>query len=197
MHSGNDMTFEEYKMGVIRHEIGHWLMAEHLNFNRGGITIKIIDTHSTRAHSGSATIYPMHSLTSHESIIKYLEDRISILFSGVIAQLLFEVDQSSKRSEELLDEYGADDNGKIEELTHIVRGITRAGTMSVENELDHKKEIREKCWKVAAIHIEKSKTILEKMSSSVAKKTVRANIKYEISFDQLNEFFTCARNNNA
>lgn len=191
------MTFDEYKMVVIRHEIGHWLMAEHLNFNRGGITIKITNNYHIYTHNGSATIYPMHNLTSHELIIKYLEDRISILFSGIIAQLLFETDQSSKRSQELLDEYGADDSGKIEELTHIVRGITRAGTMSVENELDHKREIREKCWKTAATYIEKSKDILDKMSLRVAENIIKTNIKYELSFDQLNEFFTYARNKNA
>lgn len=188
------MTFEEYRMNVIRHELGHWLMAGHLKFKRGGIRIKILSNGIVYGHEGCVTVYPMHDLTSSNSIQKYAEDRISILLAGVAAQLLFENVVSAIRCKKLLDEYGADDNGKIEELTNIVRGIVKAGSMSMENEIDHKKEIRTRCWVVAAEYLEKTKPILVHMSSCVADQITRANEEYSFEHDQLCRWFAEASN---
>jgi len=172
--------------------LGHWLMAGHLRFKRGGIRIKILCNRSGFGHEGSATIYPMHDLTSSASIMKYAENRISTLFAGIAAQMLFGNDGSSAKSEKLLDEYGADDKGKIEELIHIVRGIVKAGSMSMENEIEHKNEVRSRCWKTAVQYLEKSKPILAHMSSCVASQVTQANEEYAFEHDQLCRWFADA-----
>ncbi|HGS4461940.1 TPA: hypothetical protein ACMDOB_001815 [Vibrio metschnikovii] len=48
---------EKYKENLIRHEIGHWLVAQKLGFSTGDIMIKImVDTSGSHYHQGSSHI---------------------------------------------------------------------------------------------------------------------------------------------
>lgn len=183
-------------MDVIRHEVGHWLMAGYLQFKRGGVRIKILSNSMGFGHEGSAKIYPMHDLTSLASIVTYVKNRISILYAGVAAQMIFGDNGSSARSEKLLDEYGADDNSKIEELINIVRGIVEAGSMSMENEIDHKNEIRRQCWVTTAEYLQESELILAHISSCIASRVTQANEQYKFEHDQLCQWFDEASKQN-
>jgi hypothetical protein len=73
---------------VLRHELGHWLVARKLGFDTGDITIKI--RQQSQAHppvqEGDSWINPAPVIKNIDDLTLYLEDRISVLYAGLAAQ---------------------------------------------------------------------------------------------------------------
>lgn len=108
-------------LGTIRHELGHWLVADALGFRVGEISI-------CRPVSGrllgSATCFPHVRLYGKtRRILKHCENRISVLFAGVVSEIIFDKDQTEDRSTQLLETAGADDYSKIKEIIYLDASI--------------------------------------------------------------------------
>lgn len=116
---------------VIHHELGHWLMARELGFTAGQIFLKRINGKA----SGYAKVYPRAAirLDSAELVESYLENRIMVLLSGVIAEIewykkIFGEDEDSDYATRIynngvIDHSGLGDRGKAEELLVVLAGI--------------------------------------------------------------------------
>ena len=112
-----------YSKPLITHELGHWFVAKKLNFEVGDIKLKIIGGFGEYGHNGSSKIYPKIFISNIRELDTYLENRICILFAGVVAQAFFSENDSwtSEDTQNLLDTWGADDQSKIKELSFIFR----------------------------------------------------------------------------
>ena len=50
--------FYNYKKELIRHELGHWIVAKELGFKIGDIKLRISGEFGTYGHNGSSKIFP-------------------------------------------------------------------------------------------------------------------------------------------
>ena len=123
------MNFSEYAIDVIKHEVGHWIVANRLGFKTGNITIQIVQRGQSFWHEASTKIRPEPDVTNITDLLVYLENRICILFSGVISQVLEKKNITSSTAADLLLTDGASDYEKILELIFIYRGIRFSGEL--------------------------------------------------------------------
>lgn len=139
------MKSENIIKGVCYHEAGHWVAARQLGFIVGEIRITVQKNGKLFGHSGSAKIFPRLQSNTKEDLEKYLRNRISILFSGVIAQTLCIENKCESTAGNLLSSDGADDYKTINELFYILRGLCYPYENS---ELDSKQilQLQKECW---------------------------------------------------
>jgi hypothetical protein len=121
---------------VIQHEVSHFIVSEKFGFNTGNIKIKTHFDIRGISFSGSSVITLFKKIKSISDIKTYLENRIIILYAGVLGETLkngkIDIDNACK----LLNENGKDDYTKAGELIHLLNN------MSVDN--DFKKANAEK-----------------------------------------------------
>lgn len=183
------MTFSEYKIDVIKHEVGHWVVAKLLGFKTGEIRIEIISNCSSMGHFAAATIRPEPDLNSLDSLLRYIENRACILFAGVISQVLDKPDKNETTAATLLDTDGADDKGKVKDLLFIARGIRFSGSIQESTELDHINILQAEYWKKAnELVINNEETILF-ISKKIAQIVSSRNKCYVFRDEELNTWF--------
>jgi len=128
------MNFTEYTIDVIKHEVGHWVVAKILGFKTGDITIQITHNGKLFGHEASANIRPEPEISNITDISSYLENRICILFAGVISQAIGKTDISETSAADLLLADGASDYAKVTELVFICMGIKFYGEICEQKE---------------------------------------------------------------
>lgn len=186
------MNFNLYKEDVIRHELGHWLTARELGFGVGSIEINILQNRIGLGHEGVATILPCHRIEEIECLNNYVKNRIAILFSGVLSQVMAkdEAEVNSDLVEGLLASDGADDNSKIIELCHILRGSLYKDNMSAENELEQRNEIMNACWEIACSTLKKNKKLIGFLVDKICSEVIQSNKKYTFDKSQIESWIS-------
>ncbi len=147
MIEGYMILDERYKEKVIRHELGHWFVAQKLGFSTGDIEIKIIVSGQSNqySHSASSHINLCPSLTSIEQITDYLIKRGSVLYAGTAFQS--KIDKRNIMA--ILESDGAYDNCQLTELCFLWRGITFPNDTGLKNELKQRRVFTDECCKKA------------------------------------------------
>ncbi|OHX37813.1 hypothetical protein BJL95_08430 [Methylomonas sp. LWB] len=183
------MTFPEYKMDVIKHEVGHWVIARQLGFKTGKIEIEILSNRSSMGHMATATICPEPDINGLDPLLKYIECRVCILFAGVISQLLDKSNKTESTAAALLDTDGADDKGKIKDLLFIARGIRFSGSIHESNEHEQMNALQKAYWERANdLVLDNRETILS-ISEKIAPIVSSRNKRYVLQEDQLKSWF--------
>ncbi|WP_440779953.1 hypothetical protein ACTACN_00825 [Pseudomonas syringae] len=121
------MSFTDVRLKVLKHELGHWLMARHVGFKTGNIEITMHKKEGLRGSSfyiqeGSSRVYPDPVVKNTNDLKEYLQKRFQILYAGTFAQ----VHGKNMTDEEIdheLEVDGASDLRVIRELAPILRGM--------------------------------------------------------------------------
>lgn len=179
------LNFDEYKAEVIRHELGHWLVARKVGLDSGAVKIKILQLNHYFGHEGSANILPATEFLSVTEIYNYAVNRICVLFAGVRAQVMKRESVDSSVIEELLETTASDDCGKIAELRFVVRGIKFAGNISTNNELEQINKINIECWAKTDALVESVEQLIEILSDKISDRVVKSNVKYIFGKDEM------------
>ncbi|MFJ7140662.1 hypothetical protein [Pseudomonas protegens] len=161
-------------MKVLKHELGHWLIARHLGFTVGDIQITIIKLDKKKSganqytHSGSSKVFLEPTLKTFSDLHNYLDQRIQVLYAGVLAQ----THGQTLTDEELGNVIALDAKGdqeKIEELSILVRGWIRETDMDT-TVLDQKtNEFITESWNKCKASIAELYPTLEKMANELAR----------------------------
>ena len=124
-------SFEENKRGLLRHELGHWLVARRHNFQVGKIEVRI-DINGGRYNAyGTSTIFPVPTLTNEcyfkDEIIDYLERRIRVLYAGPLAHVFHLQDEDVEADEvkQIIDKVGESDLRTVSELEVMLIGLSQ------------------------------------------------------------------------
>lgn len=181
------MRSDDKKAAVCYHEAGHWVVANHLGFKTGGITVQILKNGNAFGHEGSATVFPRLQSNSPEAIDVYLKNRIAVLFSGVLAQVLQLEWRNENTAAELLQSDGADDYKTVNELLCILRGV-RYSYQNERMDDQHIMQLQTECWIHADEIVKDKKTIIIRLAENMAKKIRSFNSEYEFSHKELNEW---------
>ena len=183
------MGFKETLMKVLRHELGHWLVARHLGFDVGDIEIEVIKLDEKKGganqytHRGSSKVFLEPTIKSFSDLHNYLDQRIQVLYAGVLAQ----THRQNLNDEELgnviaLDAQG--DQDKIEELSILVRGWIRETDMDTAV-LDKKtNEFITESWNKCKASIAELYPTLGKMANELAR-TYKSEHRNLYKLDQL------------
>jgi hypothetical protein len=124
------MGFKETLMKVLKHELGHWLVARHLGFAVGDIEILVwkLDEKKGGANQyvqdGSSRVIPEPILKSLDELSDYLDKRIQVLYAGVAAQIHGQR-LTEKEVGKIIELDAPGDQKTIEELAILVRGFIR------------------------------------------------------------------------
>jgi hypothetical protein len=121
------MSFREVRLKVLRHELGHWLVARHLGFKTGNIEITVHQNDGPRGskvyvQEGTSMVFPDPVIKNTDELKTYLEQRFQILYAGTYAQV-----HGQNLTEEEIDQVMEVDAGSdlrvIRELAPILRGM--------------------------------------------------------------------------
>ncbi|MBS0368910.1 MAG: hypothetical protein JSS57_06905 [Proteobacteria bacterium] len=186
------MAFSDYKIDVIKHEVGHWVVAKFLGFRIGDIQIEILSDRRSLWHTATTKIQPEPDINNLDSLLKYIEDRVCILFAGVISQVLDKPNTNEETAANLLDTCGADDNGKIKDLLFISRGITYSGSILESNKIDHINAIQSQYWKKANELVRKNANTILFISEKIASVVDSRNKRYLFRQEELSSWFSDA-----
>ena len=183
-------TFEERRMLLLRHELGHWLVAKHHNFTADRIKIQIIYRRPSYLPNGSSKIFPVPVLTADgdvtQELITYLEQRIQVLYAGTIAQTIHLENLSSDETTEILLTDGAEDFRVAQELQPMLLGLLRkSGAPHEQTDQELTDQITEKAWVDAHLVIDGIKAKLIWMADELGKRVQETGIAYRFELDEL------------
>ncbi|WP_127481458.1 M50 family metallopeptidase [Achromobacter xylosoxidans] len=178
------MKSDKIKNAVCFHEAGHWVVARHFGFKTGEIRITITKDKSFFGHHGSSKIFPRLRSSSKELIEKYLRNRISVLFAGVIAQSLTIENKKENSASDLLHSDGSDDHKTVYELLYILRGVCHPDE---DEDLDGTRllKLQKECWESSDQIVQKEKIGIATLAHKMAGEISRMNYEYIFDRDKL------------
>ncbi|MEE4634124.1 hypothetical protein V2K98_11385 [Pseudomonas alliivorans] len=112
---------------TLHHELGHWLVARHFNFNVGQVSVRC----DGRQLFGTSHIEPYSpvQLKSAESVYAHVFNRMVVLCAGVVADIATRGPNASQTvidnayTKGVMDATGLNDRGKVDELMYILLSI--------------------------------------------------------------------------
>jgi len=112
---------------VCYHEVGHWLVTNFCNFF--ATDIEITATDNSGSYNGSSGIVKRKDLLNKDDIIQYIEDRIKILYAGILSEYLENGKVQKEKAIDFIDNVSSnyshihDDHNRINELFYILVNI--------------------------------------------------------------------------
>lgn len=182
----NDL--EKYRISrLCNHEAGHLIVSKIFGFKTDGISLIV---NPGVGHSGEATtILPKKGIDNIDKLIIYLNERIQILYAGVIAEA---TDINKNYNQDYaLNEWrnggGKVDHAKVRELTHVLRNITNPDTYvdkKHQEELDELDSINfDNAVQIVFDNIE----LIHEVGKLLSNKVILYNTNYDLSESELNE----------
>jgi len=168
---------------ITQHEVGHYIIARVYGFKTGELSLELTDY--TGAHNGGAVIELGQTLHNIEDIQNYLEKRIIILFSGVLAENLEHEIIDEDKANTSLTEGGVNDYAKIRELIHLLRNIKYPKSVSDEERQKELDEIWKSLWQSAKELILKESKLIVGVASRFASDIEFTNTKYTLTESDL------------
>ena len=144
------MSFVSARLRVIKHELGHWLVARYVGFRVGIIEVEVI-LHFDKGgikhygHRGSSKVYPAPVIAEIADLQAYLEKRIQVLYAGFAAQIHGEV-LTPVETGQLMERDAIGDINVIRELAPLLRGILYGEETSVDVTQEQCEEMLDPIW---------------------------------------------------
>ncbi|PHR71130.1 MAG: hypothetical protein COA66_10450 [Arcobacter sp.] len=154
-----------YLYEMCKHEMGHYVVAKLLNFDVEGITL--LNGYNASAHVSSATILLQRSLENIEQIKKYLEDRIIVLYAGVLSESLINQKINLQGVGDLFNSSGRNDNNKVNDLVQLYRNILYPNETNSSKILEQLKLINDKCYDICFKLVEEEAIFLENIAGEI------------------------------
>jgi hypothetical protein len=168
-------------MRIGQHEAGHYIAARLSGFKPGAISVTITDLYD--GHNASSEAITACALSDKQSIIDFLNRRVIVLYSGVLAESLVDGIVVEKIAHEsLTSKGGIRDQDKAKELLQLLRNIEypeAVGDSVIQAGLT---TINKKLWDKATILVQEEHVIIEGIS-----KRLISEIKYTNTTCKLSE----------
>ncbi|WP_454722582.1 hypothetical protein [Delftia acidovorans] len=179
------------------HEAGHWIVARHLDFKVGEIslTVNMYKTERDKKYFegyGSSHVDPEPVISSLAQVEKYLLERMAVLIAGVSAQMIVE---KKRTLDEVWQICGSDDQGKLNELSFILRGIRFKNDISSDTELSHRNQLISEADELVKKILTDKMQILEKIAKWMASQVKNLGKKYAFTKEDLELRYSEGLNN--
>ncbi|MBJ2345829.1 MULTISPECIES: hypothetical protein [Pseudomonas] len=171
---------------VLRHELGHWLVARKLGFDTGDITIKI--RQQSQAHppvqEGDSWINPAPVIKNIDDLTLYLEDRISVLYAGLAAQT-HGLELDPVELGRVQEQDAATDLRIIRELVPVLRGTLHGPRVDQGTFSDQCLEALDPIWEKTKDLIATLYPKLDWMADQMGQKVISSNKTYVFTLRDL------------
>lgn len=176
---------KERLIKVAQHEASHYIIAKILGFKTGVINIEVTDMYE--GHTAGAEIYLSKELKSLEQTIEYIENRIIVLYSGVLGESFTSGKVDNNYALDELYKGGKSDFDKCRELLQILNNIKFP---DVRNELKANQnldEINNKLWNRAIELVEREHLLIKDLGNRMASELQYVSDKFELSQKEVEE----------
>lgn len=159
----SNLNLQDVIKRTIHHEIGHWLMARHLEFDVDGIKIGM---NKHNQIFGMATVHPVpkSKFSSVDEVYDHLLKRITVLCAGVIADIEWHKKFASTNYDHndteflyangIMDATGLSDRGKIDELLFVMNGILNIPSQEPTENSSQRQKIMLDAWEKASLFLD-------------------------------------------
>jgi hypothetical protein len=176
------MDFTDVSLKVLKHELGHWLMARHVGFRAGGIDITIHRIEGLRgtvsySHEGSSTVYTAPVVKSTDDLKDYLEKRFQVLYAGIAAQIHGQ-EMTPDESGQIMELDAGNDLRIIRELAPLLRGLIYGAEISPDSGEEQMREMLHPSWEKTQSLIGEFYPKIEWMANALAPYIERHGVKY-------------------
>jgi hypothetical protein len=169
---------------IAQHEVGHYITARVLGFKTGAISLVVFDFNG--AHQGGAEIVPCCGLRDMRSIEDYLERRITVLYSGALAESLSEGNVDNDYAINAMRQGGSqNDHAKARELIQTLRNIRFPDTATEEEIQKNLDLIDHQLWNKAADIVLAESVIIEGLGQRLAGDIRYTNESVTLSAEEL------------
>jgi len=155
------------------HEAGHCIIAKKLGFKTEGLTLLLEDTYG--AHIGKAMIKLFEPCSTIDELIDYLNRRIIVLFSGVIAENIIDGKIDNAQAIESLQKNGVNDYAKASELIHILNNLTLVNPKNTQDNL----------WRESIDLVEQNYNVITDVAKSFADEILETQTEYTFDEDTI------------
>lgn len=167
-----------------QHEVGHYIVARILGFQVGDISLTITDL--VGGHIAGSEIELAMGLTTVESIIDYLENRVIVLYAGALAESLTKGRIDNEAAESIRLDGGKNDNDKARELIRLIRNI-RFSDAQTEDEIKKGLDyIHNELWNKATNIVANDHKIIEGLGSRLASEITHTRKKFTLTTKEIN-----------
>lgn len=132
------------KKRIIRHEVGHWIVAKVLNFNPSIIKLSSRD-------GGGTDLCLIRSINTTEEVVMYLEERIQVLYAGCLSEKSYGDEpltvKQQKAAANTWNSTSKDDATKAQQILPIIRNIKFPSTSDQETANKELRDLGEELWK--------------------------------------------------
>lgn len=162
----------EQTIRVVRHEVGHWLLAEYHGFKAGEIKVMMPAKGGQYGHS---EIELESDLTSTEQIKSYLRRRISVLYAGSLAESLGEDGKINRLyANNELEKGGATNDFKgIRELLRVLRGATLGAPGDKDKTTKQLATLGDEIWLQTVEVVEVNHELIQGLTRSILERAER------------------------
>lgn len=171
---------------TLRHEFGHYVAARVAGFRTGAIAVQILE--EAQAHPAGSDLKLWRPLRGIDDILRYLEDRIVVLYAGAMAEALANSKVDTDMAMDcLLTKGGQGDRSKAVELLQLARSI---GSPDQNSEADMEREMSG--LETAMLNrsrelIEAESSLIENVAHHFSNRVQFFGQRYVFSADELNE----------
>jgi len=174
---------KELLQRIGQHEVGHWIAAKESGFKTNFLSVKLIDTNGS--YEGGSEIILALPTETKKKIVDYLEKRVIILYSGVVAEWLKNDEINIDEAVKSLTVTAINDSTKVTELCNILRNITHADETDQSKMNETLKLISGELWSKSLDLVIKSKEVIYGLGGRLATEVKSIGKEYRLSKEEI------------
>lgn len=167
---------------IAKHEFGHYIVAKKLKFNTGKLSLTIF---LPDGHRGTSEIEPATPLNTIKDTKTYIENRVSVLYAGSLAETLSEGEVNQNYANDVLKTVATQDYAKARELIHLLRSLEYGLPSSEEIGNAQLKTISDRVWEKAVKIIRREHELIEKLAEKLASRITSSGVEVVLTKDEI------------
>ncbi|RUO34094.1 hypothetical protein [Aliidiomarina soli] len=166
-----------------QHEVAHYIVARILGFEVGGISLKI--THIHDGHEAGSIIKLYGGLSDISDVSTYLENRIIVLYAGVLGESIENGEVNNTYALEELHKGGKSDFDKVRELLQVLNNIKYPNAHNEDDANKNLDFINNCLWNKAAKLVGEEHAIITGLGSRLASEVNLVGDEFKLSHEEI------------